>query len=112
MVDLLHHGLFTLEVSELLDLVNLVLVWDEARLMRVTVSALGDVRALDSVIVASGLIHGAGFISDFVVVHVLISINRFSTVASLILHLAGDQDLRSDVDIRPSSLSGNLDSVG
>jgi len=111
LINFLHHGLFTFKVSELFDLVNFVLIWDEARLMRITVSAFCNIGALNSVIMASGLIHGTGFISHFVVIHVFVSVHWFTTMASLILHLAGDKNLRSNIDIRPSCFSGNLDSI-
>lgn len=98
-------------MGELFNLIDFVLIWDEAWLMWVTVSAHGDVGALDTVVMASSLIQRAGFISDFIVVHELVSVNWLSTVASIIFHLARDQNLRSDVDIGPSCLSCNLDSI-
>jgi hypothetical protein len=61
-------------MSELIDSVDQVFIWDEATLM-VTVFASADRRALDAVVIASGLINGASLISHIVVVHPFISID-------------------------------------
>jgi hypothetical protein len=64
-----------------------------------------------TVVVASGSVNCAGLISDFILVHPLESVVGFSTVAAIVT-TARDKNLRSDVDIRPSSLSSDLNSIG
>jgi hypothetical protein len=97
-------------MSELIDSVDQVFIWDEATLM-VTVFASADRRALDAVVIASGLINGASLISHIVVVHPFISIDWLTTMATLILGFTRNDDLWGDVDIGPSSLPRNLDSI-
>jgi hypothetical protein len=60
----------------------------------------------------SGLIDGACLISDVVIVDVLEGIYWFTTTATEIFVLTGNDDLRRDVDVGPSSLSLDLDSIG
>jgi len=110
LVDLLHHGLLSREMSELINSVDQIFIWDETSLM-VTVFASADWRAFNAVIIASGLINGASLISHIVVVHPFISIDWLTTMATLILGLTRNDDLWGDVDIGPSSLSSNLDSI-
>tara|TARA_B110000285_G_scaffold232124_1_gene302448 strand:- start:416 stop:619 length:204 start_codon:yes stop_codon:yes gene_type:complete len=64
-----------------------------------------------AIVVTSGSVNGAGLVSDFVLSHPLESIVGLSTMASIIT-TAGDEDLRSDVDVWPLSLSSDLDSIG
>jgi hypothetical protein len=92
--------------------VNLVSVWNEARSTRVAVLALSDGGAFVSIIVTSSCIDGAGFVSDGVVVHILIGRYGFTSVTSIIIHAARDNNLRSNVDIRPGSISLDLNPVG
>jgi hypothetical protein len=80
--------LLSLEVSELINVVNLVFIRDKAWLKWITVSAKGDWGALNSVVVSSSLIDRASFIGDFVVVHPLESTKWLSSMATIILSLA------------------------
>lgn len=98
-------------MSKLVNLVDMVLIWDETWLMWVTVSALSDWRAVNSVIVTSSSIDRTSLISYFVLVHPFKSKNWLTTVTSIILLLTGNNNLWGDVDIGPSSLSSNLDSI-
>jgi len=61
--------------------------------------------------VASSSVDRASFVSDFVVGHPLESVVSLSTMATIIT-TARNENLRSDVDIWPSSLSSDLDSIG
>jgi len=98
-------------VSELVNSVDFVLVWDEAWLVWVAVSADGDVGTLHTVVVSSSGVDGTSLIGDIVVVHPLVGVDWFTTMATIVFLLTGDDYLRRDVDIGPSSLSGNLDSI-
>jgi len=102
--------LLSLDVSVLIGVVVLVVVLGPASLAWAAVVALELLRALLTVVVASGSVDGASLISDLVLGHPLEGVVSITTVASIITR-AGDEDLRSDVDIWPLSLSGNLDSV-
>lgn len=92
-------------------MMDIVFVWDEARAARIAVLALDNGGALNTVVVASGLVDGAGLICDVGGVHVLKSGNGFSSVAAIIIHAARDHTLGRDVDIRPDSLSVHLYSI-
>lgn len=86
LVDFLHHGFFSLDLAELFDSVDEVLVLNEARLMRLAVLAHVDGCAVNTVVVASGLIDGAGFIGDVVLVHKFKSRVSLATMATIIAH--------------------------
>jgi hypothetical protein len=103
--------LLTGEVSELVNSVDQVLIWDEAWLFWVAVFAFDNAGALNTVVIASGLIDGASLISDIVGVHVFVSVHWLTAVATLILGFTRNDNLWGDVDIRPSSVSSNLDSI-
>lgn len=79
--------------------------------MRLAVLALGDGRALDTVVVSSGSVDGAGLVGNVVIVHKFEGGVSFTTVAPIVIHGAGDDYLGGDVDVGPLCLSGNLDSV-
>jgi len=98
-------------MSELVNAVDQVLIWDETWLFWVAVFALDNAGAFNSVVVASGLVDGASLIGDIVGVHVLVSVHWLTTVATIILSLTRNDNLRGDVDIGPSSLSLDLDSI-
>jgi hypothetical protein len=59
----------------------------------------------------SGSVDGASFVSNVSFMHELESINCLTSVATIISHIARNDDLGGDVYIRPGSLSGNFDSV-
>jgi len=65
----LHHLFLSLEVSKLIDLVDKVLIWDEAWFMWIAVSALKNWGALLAIVVASSCIGGTGLIGGFIVMH-------------------------------------------
>ena len=67
--------------------------------------------ALESVVVAHGPVDGARLVRDVVVGHPRVGGPRISAVAAVVLLVAGDEDLRGDVDVRPCSLACDLDSV-
>jgi len=99
-------------VSILVNSIDVVGVWNEAWFMWITVHADSDWVTLDTIIIASGSVDGAGLIGDFVVVHPCVCVNWLTTVASVICLLAGDNNLWRNVDVWPSTLSDDLDSIG
>ncbi len=89
LIDLLHHGLFTLDRSKLVYLIDTILVGDEAW-ATAGLAILANVnRGTDNAIVQSSrLVNRASLISDVVIVHVLKSTQCLSTVASGIVSRA------------------------
>lgn len=85
LVDLLHHGLFSGDSTKLIYLVGIVFIWYEAVLEWFTVFADIDRCALDTIIVSSSLIDGAGLIGNFVVVHELEGRKSIPTVAPIVI---------------------------
>ena len=85
--DLLHHVLLTGDRSELIHLVNTVLVRDEAW-ATAWLACLTNVDrcTLDAIIMTTGLVDGAGLICDVVFVHELKGRDGFTTVATVIVH--------------------------
>jgi hypothetical protein len=58
------------------------------------------------------LIDGASLIGNVVVVDILEGVDGFTTTASEILVFTRNYDLRRNVNVRPSSLSLDLNSIG
>jgi len=111
-VNLIHHGGLTIDGTVLIDLVVEILVWDVASLTWLAVAAPRHGRAADTVIPTSGLIDRACLISDVVVLDPLVDIDRVTTMATVILLLARDDQLWGQVDIWPLTVTEELDSVG
>ena len=112
LVDFLHHVLLASEVSVFVDTVDKVLIGDEASLTRVTVTALGHLRADLTVVKTTAKVDGASLISHVVVSDVLESIDGLTTMATHVLGLTRDDDLGGDVDIGPGSVTSDLDAIG
>ena len=110
LVDLLHHGLLARDLTVLIGVVDFVVVLVPAALRWGAVFAHDLLRALGTVVMTSGSVDGACFISDLVVVHPLKGVVCLTTMAAIITR-AGNEDLWSNVDIWPGSLSRNLDSI-
>jgi hypothetical protein len=110
--DLLHHVLFTGNFTEFIDTIDKVLVGDDTGLTGAAVTANVHGRALLTVVKTASTVDGASLISDLVVGHPLEGVVSLTTVATLILSLARDDDLGGDVDIGPGTLTGDLDGIG
>jgi len=110
--NLLHHVLLSLNITVLVGAVSLVLVGDEASLTGVAVSAVFHGGAFLSIIVTTSLVDRASSILNLVLGHPLEGGEVVSTVTSIHVGLARDQDLRRDVDIGPGGLTGDLDAIG
>jgi hypothetical protein len=108
----LHHVFFTLDFTELVNSIDKVLIWDEASLTWVTVTADFHGRALHSVVVTTSSVNRAGSVGNFVLGHPCEGVVGLTTVASLIWSLTRDKDLWGDVDVWPGSLSVDLNSIG
>jgi len=93
LVDLIHNGLFVLrngvvvssDMTVLIHSVDVVLIGNPAALVGGAVSADDVVGALDSGVVTTSLIVGAGLIGDVMVVHPLKSRVWVSTVAAVVI---------------------------
>ena len=108
LVDFLLHVLFANNSAELFDSIDHVLVWDEAGLTWIAVATHVHGRADLTIVVALSTIDGASLVSDLVIGHPLKRVIRISSMATIVLGLARDDDLRGDVDIGPGGLTGNL----
>jgi len=112
LVNFLHDVSLTRHFVVLVNLVNVVRVWNKAGFTWITVSAHGDVGARVSIIMASGSVDRTGLVSNVVFKYVFVGGEWVTTVAALaVLSFARDQYLRSNVDIWPSSVSHDLDSI-
>jgi hypothetical protein len=106
----LHHFFLTRDLTVLIGVINLVVVLVPASFGWGAVLAHDLLGAFGTVVVTSGSVDGAGLISDLVSVHPFEGVIGLTTMATIVTG-AGDQNLWCDVDIWPSSLSGNLDSI-
>jgi hypothetical protein len=61
-----------MEPTILVNLIDRVLVWYEAILVRLAVLAFQHGRTLIAIVVTSGSVDGTGFIADLVEVHIFI----------------------------------------
>jgi len=87
--------LLTRNCAELINLINAILVWNEARTTtRLAILANIDWGTNNAVIETSCLVNRAGLISDIVFVHELKSTQGFTTVATVVLIRARNNDLR------------------
>lgn len=109
--DFVDHVFFSVDVSVLVDAVDLGSFLGPAAFLGEAVLALDHGGASDSVVVSEGLVGRAGFVGDVVSVDPFVGGSGVSTVAAFIGGLTRDQDLRGDKDIRPFSFPGDLDSV-
>lgn len=99
------------DLTELTDFVEVVVVWNKARLAWVAVLAQVNGSAFYSVGVSSGLVDGASLISDLISVHEVKGTETKATITAVIKLRAGYDDLGRDVDVWPSTLSVDLNSV-
>ena len=112
LVDFLHHVFFARNSAEFVDTIDVVGIGDEAGLSGRAVSAHIHGRALLAIVVTTSSVDGAGLVGDFVEVHPLESVVSFTTVAAIVFHFAGDEHLRGNVDVRPGSITGDLNAIG
>jgi hypothetical protein len=111
LIDLLDHVLFTRELTIFLDAVSIILIRYKAGFVRVAVFANVNGRAFFAIVMTSGSVDRTSLISNVLLVDEFESIECGTTVATIISSIARDNDLRRNVDIRPCSLSCNLNSV-
>jgi len=76
-----------------------------------TISAHLHRAAALAVIPSASLVNRASLISNVVLVDPLVSVVSITAVTAVVLLLAADQDLWTDVDVRPGSFSHHFDSV-
>jgi hypothetical protein len=111
LVDLLDHVLLAGDLPILVHTVDVVLVRDEAWLVRVAVLADVDRGAFLAIVVTSGSVDGASLISDVLLVDECEGVEGSTSVATIISSIARYDHLGRDVDVRPGSSPCNLYSV-
>ena len=111
LIDLLHHLLFAADRAKLVNLVDAVLVRDEAGLARVAIFTLAHGAATLAVVVAAGQVTCAGLIGDLILLHPLEGAQVEATVATASVHFTGDQNLRRDIDVWPGSLASDFNAI-
>jgi len=104
--------LLSLNITVLVGAVSLVSIGDKTSFSRVAVSAVLHGRAFLSVVVTTSLVDRASSIGHGVLGHPFKGSEIVSSMTSVHVSLAGDQNLRRQVDIGPDSLTLNLNSVG
>ena len=87
LVDLLHHVLFAIDMTEFINAIDHVLVWHEAGLTWVAVAANVHGRADLAVVQTLSAVDGASLIGDFVISHVFEGVVSLTTVAAIVLGL-------------------------
>jgi len=98
-------------MTEFIDTIYVVLVWNNTSFTWNTVSADVHGRANLAVVETSASINRASLISNLVVGHPFKSVVCFTTMTSEIFVLAGNYDLRRDLNIWPCSFSSNFNSI-
>jgi len=111
-VDFSHHSGLTLNVAPGLDVVLVVLGGDVASFTGFAITAETHGGAAETVVKTTALVNSASLVGDVVLVNPLVGVVGGTTVASHVVVFAGDEDLGSDLDIGPRSLSGDLDTIG
>jgi hypothetical protein len=112
LVNFVHHGFSLFDLSVFLNGVDEVTGRGETAFRGHAVLAENFGTAFDTIGPASGLVVGAGLVSDRVVVNILIAGDTVTTIAAEIGSFAGNEDLGSDLDIGPGGVSGDLDTIG
>lgn len=111
LINFLHHFCFSWYLSVLVSMEDLIRIWSVAfHCARITSFTLNISWAFLAVIMASCSVNGASLIRCLICMHPFKSIKSFTSVAALIT-TAGDKHLRSNVNVRPSCTSCNLDSI-
>jgi hypothetical protein len=89
LVNFLHHVLLSRDLAKLVNVIDSVLVRDEAwATARLAVLTNVDRSTLDSIVMTSSLVNRASLVSDIALMHVLISTKGFTTMATIIVHRA------------------------
>lgn len=112
LVDFIHDVCFTCDVSILFNSVNFSTFLCPAALSeRCTVLTLENRGAPHSIISSIGLIGGAGFVCDVVLMNPCIGGSRITSMASVIGILAGNDNLRTNEHVWPLGFAFDFDSV-
>ena len=112
LVELLLHVVLTSDSTEFINSVDHVLIGDKAGLTGVAVAADIHGGADFAVIVATGTVDRASLVGDLVLRHPFKGVQGIATMATVILVLTGDENLRGNVDLGPGGVTGDLDSIG
>ena len=109
--NFLHHGFFSNNWTERLDLIHIVLIRHEAFLPHTAVLAPHQSWALKSVVIAFSPIDRAGLICHFGLMHELIGWDGVTPVTAEVVHGTREDLLIWDVNVWPLGFSRNLYSV-
>ena len=100
-----------MHMTVLINSVGIVFWRNVTSLTWFAVAAESHSAAADTVIPASRLVNRASFICDVVLMDPFVCIVGITTMATVVFLFAGDQNLRSDVDVGPGSFALDFDSV-
>jgi hypothetical protein len=103
--------LLTTDFAVLVSVVDLVVVLVPATLAWGAVLTQDLLRAFGTIIVTTSSVNGTSLIRGLVLVHPLKCVVCLTTMATIIAR-AGNENLRSDVNVWPGSLSSDLNSIG
>jgi len=111
LINFLHHFGFSCYFAVLISMEDLIRIWSVAfHCIRITSFTLDITWAFRAIIMSSCSVNGASLIRCLICMHPFVSIKSFTSVASIV-PTAGDKHLRSNVNVRPSCTSCNLDSI-
>lgn len=113
LVDFVHHSVCAVDGAILVHAVDMVRLLRPAPLSRPAVAALDKIGAIQSVGPSLRLIDTAGFVCDIILVHELERRQMGTSLAPVVVLVlvARNNNLRSDIDIWERGFSGDLDSV-
>lgn len=98
-------------MTKLIDTVDVVLWRNIASLAWLAIATKTHGAAADAVVMSSCLVNSASLIGDVVFMNPFVCVVGITSVAAIILLLARNKNLWSDVNIRPGCFSLDLDSI-
>lgn len=100
-----------MDVTIFIDAIGVVLLGNIACLPWLAISAHLHGTAAQAVVPSACLVNRTSLISDVVLVYPFVSVVSITAVTAIILLLAADQNLWTDVDVWPCSISLDFDSI-
>ena len=111
LVQLIHHSFFTMNMTILINTVNIVFRRDIASLTWFAVAAESHRTATNSVIMASCLVNRTSFISDIVFMDPLVGVICITSMTSIIFLFTRNKYLRRNVYVWPGGFASNFNSI-
>lgn len=106
-----HHVLFTPYVSIFINSVHIILIGYSTCFSSTTVTTKSHTATIITIIPTSGLINRTSLVRNIILMNPLIGIICVTTIASIIFFFAWNQYLWSYIDVRPSCISLNFNSI-